>query len=137
MDSHDFSRIVRYLRPLAVAQNITQAANCRPDEVLISFGILSATFGRMSSQEDEAARQTCLQSLEKRWKSTDQVIFIVSALLNPFIQTTPFNTRSQLFATASIVTMLDYLYLRFYGTSAPRGQLLAEYTEYTKGVPEP
>jgi hypothetical protein len=123
-------RIVQYLKPLAIANNIAQGAICRPDDVLLIFGYLSVTFGRMIDPVDADARQTVLLSLEKRWRATDQLVFIAATFLNPYIKFSPFNTSLPFFSQASIVAALNSLYMRFFGFQPPDGHLDDEYESY-------
>jgi hypothetical protein len=96
------------------------------------FGYLSVTFGRMINPADAEARQTVLLSLEKRWRSTDQLVFIVSTFLNPFIKFAPFNTTLTFFSQASLVAALTELYVRFFGFRPPDGHIDSEYEHYLK-----
>lgn len=64
---YGFDRIKRQLEPLAIASHITQADNCRLDDVLLTFGHLYKFYSDMPEPEDQAARKAVLDSLQKRW----------------------------------------------------------------------
>jgi hypothetical protein len=89
--------LVRQLEPLAIAANITQATFCRLDQVLITFGRLYMTFALDANDYDPSERplrEAILESLERRWNCSDQLPFIASLLLNPFIDPLPFPSTS-------------------------------------------
>lgn len=54
-----------------------------------------------------------LASIEKRWKKADQDVFITTIILNPFLKATPFQCLPSM-ATADILTLLQWLWLRLY-----------------------
>ena len=112
------ARMERHLEPLAVAANITQAAHCRLDTVLLTFGFLVVQYQAMTSTEDLVGCTAILKSLEKRWFAADQDVFIATVIVNPFFRTTPF-TPSPRFILARIKTLLASLYLRFFRSEAP------------------
>jgi hypothetical protein len=131
----DLHRLITYLKPLVIAMNITQAMCCL-DDVLVTFGILTKTFGRMGNAIDADARTTVLQSLEKRWSATDQLPFIIASILNPFIGLPPFQRSTEnsqyalFFSTVSINTALRALYFRFFGVHADSAKIYKNYQDY-------
>lgn len=74
----------RHLEPLAIAANVTQAAFCCLDTVLLTFGFLVMQYKRMSDEGDRIASHSIISSLEKRWMAADQDIFIAAVIVNPF-----------------------------------------------------
>lgn len=117
--------MVRHLQPLAVAANITQAAFCRLDEVLMTFGHLVLQYTEMAKAdtEDNVACTAIIKSIETRWSKADQEVFIAAVVVNPFYQNTPFAPLRQL-TLHGIQMMLYRLWLRFYKTEPP--ELLSE-----------
>ena len=109
--------MVRLLRPLAIAANITQSSFCRIDDVLITFGYLTMHYSAMDDHEDQVGRDSILASIERRWAKTDQEIFIAAVILNPFYQSTPFACLSFL-TNAGIHAMLERLWIRFEGSTS-------------------
>jgi len=61
----------QHLEPLAIAANITQAAHCRLDTVLLTFGSLIAQYKTMVGREDVVGCTAILESLEKCWLAAD------------------------------------------------------------------
>lgn len=57
-------RVKRHLEPLAVAANITQANDCRLDQVLITFGFLYRFFSTSGDEEEKPIQEAVLKSLE-------------------------------------------------------------------------
>ena len=108
----------RHLEPLAIAANVTQAAGCRLDTVLLTFGSLVAQYRGMQHEEDIAARDAILGSLEKRWLVADQDIFIAAVVVNPFFQATPFAPGPR-FVVARMKALFSSLYLRFFQSQPP------------------
>ena len=112
------NRVVRHLRPLGIAANITQSSFCRVDTVLLTFGHLVATYRKMNDPEDLPGCNAIIKSIERRWSKADQEIFIAAVILNPFYQTSPFAQIPQL-RTAEIIAMTTRLWKRFFRTDAP------------------
>lgn len=108
----------RHLEPLAVAVNITQAAHCRLDTVLLTFGFLVVQYRAMVRTEDLIGCAAILKSLEKRWLAADQDVFVATVIVNPLFQTTPF-APSPRFIVTRIKSLLASLYLRFFQSDAP------------------
>lgn len=108
----------RHLEPLAIAANITQAAHCRLDTVLLTFGSLVARYRVMLNPEDIVGCTAILKSLEKRWLAADQAVFIAAVIVNPFFWATPF-APSPRFINAHIKSLLASLYFRFFQSQPP------------------
>ena len=109
----------RHLEPLAIAANVTQAAFCRLDTVLLTFGFLVMRYERMLDEGDYIASRSIISSLEKRWMAANQDIFIAAVIVNPFFQGAPFG-RHPRFVVARIIELLGRLYLRFFLEVAPQ-----------------
>jgi len=102
----------RHLEPLAIATNITQASFCRLDQVLMTFGHLVMQYKSMTDVDDVVGCNAIIESIEARWATADQEIFIAAVVLNPFYQSTPFSTL-QFLTNAGIYSMLSRLWERF------------------------
>ncbi|GLB43960.1 putative protein of unknown function (DUF 659) [Lyophyllum shimeji] len=87
---HSILRMTRHLRPLAIAANVVQAAFCRVDQVLLTFGYLVMQYRAMTDEDDAVGCNAIVQSIERRWAKADQEVFIAAVILNPLYQTTPF-----------------------------------------------
>jgi hypothetical protein len=120
------------LEPLAIAVNVTQSAFCRLDEVLVTFGSLCMTYTGMKSHGgDPVSCQAIIDSIEKRWKNSDQVPFIAAIILNPLLKTGAFRPHPS-FTLASIHQSLRSLFTRFFpGEGLP--QLFTDISEYLEG----
>ena len=108
----------RHLELLAIAANITQAAHCCLDTVLLTFGSLVARYQAMVGPEDATASTAILNSLEKRWLAADQDVFIATVIVNPHFQASPFAPGIR-FIVARIKTLLSSLYTRFFQSDPP------------------
>ena len=108
----------RHLEPLAVATNITQASFCRLDQVLMTFGHLVMQYQSMTDPKDVVGCTAIIESIEARWATADQEIFIAAVILNPFYQNTPFATL-QFLTNAGIHSMLGRLWQRFFEEEPP------------------
>ena len=107
-----------HLEPLAIAANVTQAAFCRLDTVLLTFGFLVMQYQQMTDEADHAAATSIIYSLEKRWTAADQDIFIATVIVNPFFRADPFG-RHPRFVVAGIIELLGRLYTRFFLEEPP------------------
>jgi hypothetical protein len=67
--------------------------------------------------EDMVGCNAILNSLEKRWLATDQLIFIATVIVNPFFRTSPFAPHPR-FINARIKSLLAGLYSRFFRLEA-------------------
>ena len=116
----------RHLEPLAIAANITQAAHCCLDTVLLTFGYLVVRYQAMADRDvdDLVGCTAIINSLEKRWLAADQTVFIATVIINPIFRTTPFAPHPR-FINARIKSLLASLYSRFFQSDAPN----AFYTE--------
>ena len=108
----------RHLGPLAIAANLLQAAHCRLDTVILTFGYLTIKYQAMDAPEDLVGCTAILKSLEKRWLAADQDVFIAAVIVNPLYRTTPFAPHPR-FTNARIKILLASLYSRFFKMPAP------------------
>lgn len=122
----------RHLEPLAIATNITQASFCRLDQVLMTFGHLIMQYQSMTDQEDAEGCMAIIESIEARWATADQEIFIAAVVLNPFYQSTPF-APLQFLTNAGIHSMLERLWRRFYEKDPPP-EFHPQITDYLRGT---
>ncbi|KAF5385054.1 hypothetical protein D9615_001008 [Tricholomella constricta] len=115
---HAILRMTRHLRPLAIAANIVQAAFCRVDQVLLTFGFLTMQYRAMTDEDDASGVKAILESIEKRWAKADQEVFIAAVILNPIFQSAPFAPLSS-FNNAGIHTLLEHLWIRVFRSVPP------------------
>ncbi|KAF8578694.1 hypothetical protein K439DRAFT_1648725 [Ramaria rubella] len=128
---HALARMKNHLEPLAVAANVTQAANCRVDQVLSTFVFLHICYSALLDPEDTLAQNAILSSIERRWSKTDQDVFIAGIFLNPFHKARPFCAAS--FSTmAGLYSLLFRLWRQFYYGDPP-AEFYLEFTEYVAG----
>lgn len=125
------------MEPLAIAANITQAAHCRLDTVLLTFGYLVARYQAMVDRDwrdagDPTGCTAILNSLEKRWLATDQPIFIAAVIVNPFFRTTPFASHP-CFMKARINSLLASLYSRFFKSDTVPSAFYTELHDFLMG----
>lgn len=103
--------VKRYLEPLAIATNVTQAASTRPDHVLLTFANLRRLYG---VEDIDADVSVCiLGSIEKRWATCDQNVFILAVFLKPFIRDALFGSH-QAVSRSGILSMLHRVFSSFY-----------------------
>jgi hypothetical protein len=127
-------RMKNFLEPLAVASNITQADGARVDIIIITFAFLYHRYSTLHEAEDIKARDAVLASIERRWRKTDQDVFIAGVLLNPFHKARPFR-RAPFSTAAGLYTLLHRLWRRFYYEDPP-AELYAEFRAYSNGAGE-
>ena len=134
-----------HLEPLARAANVAQAAFCRLDQILLTFGSLSIYYTDIKAK-DPANSLGCtaiLESIEKRWAKTDQDVFIAAVILNPFIKTNAFSPQAPFLTRAGILGLMKRLYRRFFSiTESPEEldenirQLFSNVEDYFSGTPK-
>ncbi len=75
------------LEPLAIAAQITQAANTRLDQVLLIFGFLYTHFASLSDKDpiDKLACNSICLSLNKCWLQFDHYVLVACLSLNPLL----------------------------------------------------
>lgn len=123
-----------HLEPLAMAANITQAANVCLDTVALTFTLLYHYFLTLpleTAQDrvaEEPIRKAVCATIDKCWLTSDQDVFIAAIILNPTYITKPF-TSSIRFTVGGIHSLMERLYRRFFRTPAPP-QLLMETQNY-------
>ncbi|KAJ3713958.1 ribonuclease H-like domain-containing protein [Lentinula raphanica] len=108
------ARMKSHLEPLAIAANITQAAFCRLDQVLLTFAYLYMHFDGLQEQVDREIRAAVCSSIEACWAKSDQEVFIAAVLLNPFV-VNPFNIRLEWLNRAGLLNIFARLFKRFFG----------------------
>ncbi|KAI0049656.1 hypothetical protein FA95DRAFT_1488644, partial [Auriscalpium vulgare] len=120
-----------HLEPLAIAANIAQAANTRPDTVLLMFGVLRLRYDSLPQSDPRhiVARDAVCASLEKRWAVADQDIFITAVILNPFHKLRPFRA-ARWSTTAGAYTLITRLWTRFYKHEVVPQSLFGELMNY-------
>lgn len=129
---HSIMRMVRHLGPLGPAANVIQAAFCRLDTVLLSFGYLVFKYTEMrkSDADDVHGCTQIIDSLERRWVKTDQKVFIAAIILNPIYKQTAFRPDSPFFSFIDIVDLFVQLWSRFNGGIHPPAVFCSEIRDY-------
>ncbi|KAJ8515209.1 hypothetical protein ONZ45_g7358 [Pleurotus djamor] len=131
---HSLTRMKVCLEPLARAANVAQAASCRLDQVLLTFGSLFIHFSKLlrtlpPSDDSYAPIQAILASLETRWAKCDQLPYIASVLLHPLIKKAPFNLHLEFLTIAGAYSLFKTLYERFFHET-PTIDLLQSVQDY-------
>lgn len=89
------------------------------------------TYTEMSLTDgDKASCQAIIESIEKRWKKSDQAPFIAAIILNPLLKTTPFRPFSS-FSLADIHNLFKKLFIQFFPGEEP--QLFTDISNYLEG----
>ena len=125
-------RMKNHLEPLAWAANITQTAQCHVYDVLITFAYLHFQYSSLTDPDDAPACNAILSSIERRWKKTDQDVFIAGILLNPFHKAQPF-CAAPFSTSVSLYNLIHRLWSRFYSETPPAG-LYIDFKAYINGT---
>ncbi len=125
------SRITNHLRPLAISANIFQAPTCRLDHVLLTLGNLVDFFVTLPPQ-DWRVTETVVQSIETRWKKTDQELFILGVFFNPFIRARYFNKTA--LPQMGLFHITRRAFLRLFPDTPVDGDFLKTFQEYYLGI---
>ena len=106
--------------------------HCCLDEILITFGFLTAWYKTLIndtlSLEEHQMIQSITDSLEKCWSKCEQDVFYAAVILNPFYKTSPF-AQLDIFTNAAIYDMLSQLWKQFYQQEPPPA-LLTDLFDY-------
>ena len=100
------------LEPLAVAANVTQAADTRLDHVAVMLGKLYHIFSHQDVPD--SARTAIHSSLERRWAKSDQDAFIAAVFFNPFYRHHLFNKDEMALKPMGLYSMLKRLFTRVF-----------------------
>jgi len=114
---------------LAEAANIIQAAFCRLDTVLLTFGYLIVSYKAMKDPDDLPGVQAIIKSIEKRWAKADQEIFIAAMILNPFYRREPL-AATPMFNNAGITALLGRVFKRLRRTTEVPQEFYLELNDY-------
>ena len=116
------------LEPLAIANNVTQAAHTRIDHVALTLGNLYRIYN--NTDLDEPVRGRILWSLSKRWRAADQDIFILSMLLHPYIRG---SCLSKSISRMTLFNIADRVFRRLFECE-PDHSFMGEFTDFCDGV---
>ncbi|THH08490.1 hypothetical protein EW146_g8974 [Bondarzewia mesenterica] len=105
--------IKQCLEPLAVAANITQSDHARLDVIMAAIVNLYWIFSRPSI--DSNVSVAVIASLNKRWKQTDQELFIIAVLLNPYFRRAPFQNGSPFRSFTTLWAIFCRAFMQFFG----------------------
>jgi len=96
--------------PLLLTANVSQASHTWLDHILLTLGNLFRWYSDVSESAkfDEDLRLGVINSLERRWKKTDQDVFIVAVFLNPYIRAKLF--RQQFLTEAQLYNITERVY---------------------------
>ncbi|KAF4622376.1 hypothetical protein D9613_009287 [Agrocybe pediades] len=130
---HAITRIKHHLTPLAIAANVTQAAHCRLDDVVMTFGNLVMEFQKLTDYIDAPVREALIGSIERRWNKSDQDVFIAAVILNPFLQTAPFNPDPLMVSVGAVYSLFERLWMRFFETDTVPDTLYTDTRDYLNG----
>jgi hypothetical protein len=111
--------------------NVHQAAQARPEHVVISFGFLHFHYSKIENHTDLAACTAVLASAERRWGQCDQEVFIAAVIINPFYKILPFQ-KIPLTTCAGLAALFGRLWSRFYNSDAPL-DLYTDLEDYMSG----
>ncbi|KAJ7641651.1 ribonuclease H-like domain-containing protein [Roridomyces roridus] len=100
--------VVGDLEPICFSTNIAQSDDVRPDQILLAFAGMYLHFAK--HPEDEV-RLGMSKRLEKRWKDTDQPLFLLTLVLNPFDGTRAFGPDAG-FNAFKLASLLRNVYRR-------------------------
>ena len=123
-----------HLRPFTVAINAIQSDRARLDTVLVTLAKLYHIYMDPINFNNDT-RQSVHEALEKCWQrpGDDCEVFILAAILNPFIRCKPFNTRNPVFTLGELSKMFEHVFKYFMGQS-PNIVLKAAFDAYINNV---
>ena len=78
---HCLRSIVDNLEPISLGINMNQTDSMCPDQVLITF---AGIFSYFQKHAKPAIATGMMMRIEKCWKALDQLMFVLTLVLNPF-----------------------------------------------------
>lgn len=107
-----------HLEPLTIAAHLTEGSSTRLDQVLLTLASLYRIYSQMGA-EDAPIGQAMCSSLERRFASLDQDVFILAAFFNPYIRGDLFNkhTKTGDFLCAGLTTLVIRVWKRLFRRS--------------------
>ncbi|KAG2047405.1 hypothetical protein BDR06DRAFT_1031109 [Suillus hirtellus] len=111
--------------------NIHQAAQARPEYVVISFGFLHFHYSKIENHADLAACTAVLASAECHWGQCEQEVFIAAVIINPFYKILPFK-KIPLTTHTGLVVLFRHLWSCFFNSDAPL-DLYTDLEDYMSG----
>ena len=99
-----------HLEPLAWAQNVTEDVNVKLYHVLVTFGQLYFDYGHPDIEP--AVWEQVRKSLDMRWQKSDQDVFIMAIVLNPYLRDRCFNRQVTNLTPMGLSHIAKQLYMR-------------------------
>jgi hypothetical protein len=130
-DKRDFSRLKLHLEPIARATNIAQGNSARLDTILLTLACLWRVFSTPGVFDEEIV-QAVLASIARRWADTDQDVFILAVLLNPYIRTSVFHPSSKWSDENDSYLLFEKLYKRLVNSNGPPPLTRLEWQKYIR-----
>ena len=122
-------RMRRHLKPLAIAANISQAAQIHLYQILLIWGLLHLRYSQLVAADDLPVRTAITNALEAHWKKADQDAFIAALILNPFHKIRPLKAQNS-FTLGGVYALLSRLWERFYTERVPVVELWDDVRAY-------
>ena len=116
------------LEPLAIANNVTQATNTHIKHVALTFGNLYWIYD--NADLEGPLHDQVLRSLSKRWKATDQDVFILSVVLHPWIRG---RCLSKGISRMTLFNMANRVFTRLF-EHEPDFNFINEFTDFCDGL---
>lgn len=116
------------LKPLAIANNVTQAAHTCIDHVALTLGNLYWIYN--NTDLEEPVHGQILWSLSRRWRAADQDIFILSILLHLYIRG---SCLSKSISCMTLFNIADHVFRRLFECE-PNHSFMGEFTDFCDGV---
>jgi hypothetical protein len=112
------SRMQIHLEPLARAQNVTEDVNVKLYHVLVIFGQLYFDYGHLDIEP--AVQEQVRKSLDMRWQKSDQDVFIMAIVLNPYLWDHCFNRQVTNLTPMGLSHIAKQLYMRMFWAKATK-----------------
>ncbi|CAE6518107.1 unnamed protein product, partial [Rhizoctonia solani] len=123
----ELTELAAYLRPLAIALNVAQAADTRIDHVAVTLGNLYRLFN--TTGIDPLVCDAVLGSIQRRWGKTDQDMLISAVFLNPYLRARLFNPNNSAFCANGLYTTVKRVYERIFKV-VPNSGFFEAYLSY-------
>jgi hypothetical protein len=90
---HGLETVLGDIEPICYGTNINQKDSTRADQVLLT---LVGLYHHFSVHPEPDVSAGMIKRLEKRWKESDQPLFLLSLILNPFEKLATFGPSAEL-----------------------------------------
>ena len=117
---------------LQISTKALESDTATMDLVFVMLGYLSK---HCNGIEDDKVKEVMTASLEDRWQSYDQPLYLLAYILNPARKRKHLSATCDFVSLGNLACLLEVVYQRLFGTTPP--ELTDQFVEYMTGDKRP